>query len=301
MKELERRVQERTEAFQTEIAERKRAEEAKNRQVAFENMVSGILARFASCTAAEVDQEITAGLNEIGLFLGLGSVFVILVSKETGTWSSVYNWIAPGVPSIHHKYQNVPIGTNPWSEKALLRMESIQINSLDDLPPEAESERRAYESEGVKSLLLVPLRGRGARVIGSAGFRSYSRQIQWTQEDIRSLRLFSDTIANVLERKRADVEVIRQNKVLKAVSRIFEAAIRTETERDFVHACTEIIESVTGSKISFIGAIGPNGCLHDLAMRDTGWELCAMHDKTGHRRLPEAFLISRTLREGPEG
>ena len=75
MNDLERRVRERTEVFQAEITERKRAEEARNRQVAFENIVSKILARFASCTAAEVDDEITAGLKEIGLFLGMDDGF----------------------------------------------------------------------------------------------------------------------------------------------------------------------------------------------------------------------------------
>ncbi len=149
------------------------------------------------------------------------NVFVILVSRESATWSSIYNWAAPGFPSFGKKYQNVPIGTNPWSEKILLQTEAIQINSLDDLPPEAESERREYESENVKSLLLVPLRGRGIRVIGSAGFRPYSRQIQWSEEDIRSLRLFSDTIANVLERNRAENALRREQDF---VSRVMEIA-----------------------------------------------------------------------------
>ena len=71
MNDLERRVRERTEAFQAEITERKRAEEARSSQVAFENIISGILSRFAMCKAAEMDEEITASLKEIGLFLGL--------------------------------------------------------------------------------------------------------------------------------------------------------------------------------------------------------------------------------------
>ena len=203
-----------------DITERKRADEVLRRQAEFEVIISGLLARFASCTAAEVDNEIMSGLKEIGLFLGLESIFVILTSRESGTWSSVYNWIEPGFPSFVQKYQNVPIGTNPWSEKALLRMEAIQINSLDDLPPEAESERREWKREGLKSLLLVPLRGRGKLVTGSTGFRSYSRQIQWTREHIRSLRLFSDAVANVLERKRVEEELKRSEASLRDAQRL---------------------------------------------------------------------------------
>ena len=109
MNDLERRVRERTEAFQAEITERKRAEEARSRQVAFENIISGILSRFASCTAAEVDEEITAGLKEIGLFLGLERVFVILVLEGNAHVEYSLQLDGPGSPlPVVQKYQNVP-------------------------------------------------------------------------------------------------------------------------------------------------------------------------------------------------
>ena len=222
MNDLERRVRERTEAFQAEITERKRAEEARSRQVAFENIISKILARFASCTAAEVDDEITAGLKEIGLFLKMERGFRYPVLEGITHMGHSLRLDRTGSPSIVQKYQNVPYGTNPWSEKVLLGTEAIQLNSLDDLPPEAETERREWASQGLKSMLLVALRGRGARVIGSAGFRSYSREIQWTQEDIRSLRLFSDTVANVLERKRAEDAMLESEEKYR---RIFESSL----------------------------------------------------------------------------
>ncbi len=205
-----------------DITDRKRADEARNRQAEFESIISGILARFAVCTAAEIDREINAGLEEIGRFHGLENVFIILTSSESRTWSSVYSWSAPGAPSILGKYQNMPFGTNPWNEKTLLSVEALQLNSLDDLPPEAVAERREWEREGLKSQLQVPLRGKGKRVIGSAGFRSYSRQIQWTREDIRSLRLLSDAIANILERKRAEVAMLESEEKYRL---IFESSL----------------------------------------------------------------------------
>ena len=205
-----------------DITERKRAEEDRKRQSEFENIMLRILSRFAVCTAAEIDGEITSSLEEIGTFLGLDNAYIVLASRESRTWSSVYSWSAPGVPSFSHKYQNVPIGTNPWSEKALLRMEVIQISSLDDLPPEAKAEREEWESEGLKSHMLVPLRGRGGLVTGSVGLRSYSRQIRWTQDDIRTLRLLSQAIANVLERKRAEDEMLESGEKYRL---IFESSL----------------------------------------------------------------------------
>ncbi len=98
----------------------------------------------------------------------------------------------------------------------------IQVDSLSELPPEASVERKEWEREGLKSMLLVPLRGREGSTSGSAGFRSYSRQIQWTREDIRSLRLLSDAIANILERKRAEVAMLESEEKYRL---IFESSL----------------------------------------------------------------------------
>ena len=196
--------------------------EARMRQTEFENLISKLLARFASCTASEVDEEITDGLQKIGHLASVENVFVNLVSTEAGTWSTVYNWFATGSPTFRDKYQNVPIGKYSWVERALLQAEAIQLNSLDDLPREAELERREWEIEGLKSQLLVALRGRGGIITGCTGFRSFSRQVQWTQDDIRGLRLLNEAIANVLERKRAEENLLESEEKYRL---IFESSL----------------------------------------------------------------------------
>jgi signal transduction histidine kinase/ActR/RegA family two-component response regulator len=71
---------------------------------------------------------------------------------------------------------------------------------------------------------------------------------------------------------------------------------------DLGQACLNIIESVTDSRISFIGEIGKDSLLHDIAISNPGWDLCTMHDKTGHRRPPGNFIVSglygRVLQDG---
>ncbi len=206
-----------------DVTERRQAEVREKRQAQFVFIISQLLAKFASCSAAEVDQEIAAGLKEIGLFLGMETIYIILTSRETRTWSSVYDWNAPGVPSVLQKYQDVPFGIYSWSERAILKVQSIQINSLDDLPPEAVQEKKEWECEGLKSQLFVPLRGRGESVIGSCGFRSYSRPIRWSHEDIQTLRLFSDAIAGALERKRAEVALQERTSQLEMTNEELES------------------------------------------------------------------------------
>ncbi len=89
----------------------------------------------------------------------------------------------------------------------------------------------------------------------------------------------------------AKERVHNQNAVLEGINRIFLEALAAHTEEELGRRCLAIAEEVTQSNFGFIGEIGPDGFLHDIAISNPGWELCAMHDKTGHRRPPGNFTI----------
>jgi len=119
---------------------------------------------------------------------------------------------------------------------------------------------------------------------------------------------------DITERKRAEKalreinetleqRVAERTVVLNGINRIFRAALTSMTEEELGRACLAIVEEVTQSRFGFIGEIGPDGLLHDIAISDPGWELCTMYDKkTGHRRPPGNFklhgLYGRVLTDG---
>ena len=111
-----------------------------------------------------------------------------------------------------------------------------------------------------------------------------------------------ETNRDITEHKRADEKIRQQNKILEAINRIFEKALTCDTEEDLGRMCLSVVEELTDSKFSFVGEIGKDGWLHDIAISDLGWGLCAMYDKTGHRRPPGDFkihgLYGRVLQDG---
>ena len=115
---------------------------------------------------------------------------------------------------------------------------------------------------------------------------------------IRSLGMVHD----ITERKQASERITNQNALLEGLNHILEAGLLSRTEEDLGNTCLEVAEEITGSKFAFIGEIGADGLLHDLAISDPGWEACAMVDRTGHRRLPGIFrlhgLYGQALVEG---
>ena len=98
-------------------------------------------------------------------------------------------------------------------------------------------------------------------------------------------------IRDITERKRAEEKIRQQNRILEAINQIFEKALSCNTQEELGRKCLMVAEELTGSKFGFIGEIGEDGLLHDIAISDPGWKLCTMYDKTGHRRPAGDFKI----------
>ncbi len=193
-----------------DVTERKRAEEALRRQAAFDELITKILARFATCPASEVDTSVTAALQATAEFIGVDHAFVTVLSADRTTWSVTHEWCGPGISPRHQSYQSCPMGTLPWTESRVSADEMIRVNTPDDFPPEAIAERRNQAAEGAQSVLNVPIKTVRGVVSGSLGLHSHARPVAWSDNDVAHLRIVGDAIASVIERRRAE-EALRES------------------------------------------------------------------------------------------
>ena len=200
-----------------DITESQRAEKAQQRQMKFDALIKQVLARFAAFTGPEMDAQIEKSLREVASFIGADSAFVGLFSKDMSCWSIAYEAAVSGGKRLMERYQNMPMGQHPWIEQRLLAGEAVRIVSLEELPKEAAGEKQIYAQEGVKSALVLPLRGLGEQVTGCIGMRTYTTRMDCVQEDVRRLQIFADAVANVLERKRVENDLYASRQMLQQI------------------------------------------------------------------------------------
>ncbi|MFO8100987.1 MAG: PAS domain-containing protein [Dehalococcoidia bacterium] len=104
------------------------------------------------------------------------------------------------------------------------------------------------------------------------------------------------------ERKKWERAIKRQNELLIGINRIFEAVVASATEEEFGSSCLEVAEAITGSAISFLGEIGPDGSFREIAVSNHPSPARPLYDEKGQPGPASSFhtpgIYNSVLREG---
>jgi len=177
--------------------------------------------------------------------------------------------------------------------------------TTDLLASSSEADRQARtrnrcNGEGYESVALLPLRA-GGETFGLVQLNDH-RPGCFTSHSIRMMENLVSTVASGLAERRSRERAVRQTRLVDGINRIFREALGSATEEILGELCLAEAQELTESKIGFIGEIGSDGLLHDVAMSNPAWVACGMTSPAGHRRLPGDFklhdLYGRVLLEG---
>lgn len=254
-------------AVKTDISERKQTEETILKQLAFEELMTVILTRFATSPHNEIDVRIQDALQKIAAFMEVERTYMIIIDPEhRDSWSITHEWNLPQAPPFLLIRRQVPMGTFPWAENQILTGNVTRINKLDDYPPEASAIFEQHSAEGTKSVLNVPVRDSDNQISGCIGVHTYSYTKTWSVEDISHLRIVGDAIANLLERKRAEEMLLNAyDTTLEGWAKALELRDKeTEDHSRRVTELTVILAQAMGIEGDELIHIRRGAILHDI-------------------------------------
>ena len=194
------------EGFVEDITERKRADLALARQLEFDELMTGVLSRFATCSSSEVDAGVEDALRRLAEFTGADHAYIVHFYQDPASWSITHEWCAPRVEAKITQFQEKPMGSLPRTEARLLAGETTSVCSPDDYPSDWIEERKHQQAEGHVACINVPIWNK-AGVLGVIGLHSHSHPMAWSDDDVAHMRLVGDAIATALERKHSMAEV----------------------------------------------------------------------------------------------
>ncbi len=167
-----------------------------------EGKLAALLARIAPTLISSIghntDEAIEYALREVGVFAKAERSYVFVFDNDAGTVSNTHEWVSAGVTSRIGALQDIPQDDFPWWMDHMKRHEPLVVNSVADLPPQAAPEKQLLNEIGVKSIVVLPLRGQLDECIGFVGFEDLSETRVWEKWTTDLLISLGDMLAATL-------------------------------------------------------------------------------------------------------
>ncbi|MBD3243010.1 MAG: PAS domain S-box protein, partial [Chitinivibrionales bacterium] len=189
-----------------DITERKRAREQLAFRLGLEKLIAQVASKLINSDVSAMDADIDWALAEIGRFAHADRCYMFRYADDGNTMSNTHEWCAPGVRAQMRELQDLPSSEYRWTVSSLHEEQVVEVPRVADLPPDAANERRVLESGGIKSLVMT-LMVAGGKELGFVGFDFTREETSWDKGAIALLQHLGVTLANALERRRAESEL----------------------------------------------------------------------------------------------
>lgn len=269
--ELQKKVKE----LERAQVERKKAVETLNYRLKFENLIASISNCFLRYTPDDVDTPTDFALQKIGEFADVDRSYVFLLSDDGKSMDNTHEWCAEGIEPQMENLRGLPSESLPWWMDKLRKFETIHIPIVDDLPQEADTEKRLLQEQSILSLVVVPLVYAGS-LVGFIGFDSVRRHTSWADEDIALLNIAGEILVSAIKKKKAeDTLEYERAQLLSIFDSIDESIYVTDPKTNEVLYCNKNLEQMFGKDLvgkvcyeEFQGLDHPcDFCTNEIIMR----------------------------------
>ncbi len=182
--------------------------DADHRRGELEHLMATVFSDLVAAGAATTDAAIESALARVGAFAGADRAYVFLFRAGSDFVDNTHEWCADGVEPQKDNLQALPVDTIHWWVDHLRARETIHIPVVADLPPAADEVKRILESQGIQSLIVLPMAA-GDELLGFLGFDAVRMPRVWTTAEHDLLRLLGVTVLHAVKRKQAE-EALRQ-------------------------------------------------------------------------------------------
>jgi formate hydrogenlyase transcriptional activator len=192
-----------TESLVREITEREKVGEALEERFRFERLLTEISARFVNVPPDRLDGEIENALKMILEFLQVDRCGLLQILPGKASWLITHAAYSERVPPVPEGVE-LPSSINPWAyDKLTRKREVVSFSNLEDVPAEADVDKKTWIEWGIRSNLVIPIIT-GESVSHLIAINVVKNERVWTEEFIKRLRLLGEIIMSALQRRTAE-------------------------------------------------------------------------------------------------
>lgn len=214
-------------AFVRDITGRKAADSKLRYHLECEQALADISGLMIKPGWDDLDSRLEWMLQRIGGLTGADRAFLFSLSPDGETATNTHEWCAPGISSQIHELQAIPVADHAAFYDRMRRGDVVTILG----EPETWTPRfkpRVTEP-GPHSLICLPVAS-GPRLYGMLGLDVLSHDRDWSEVDIRVLRLVAEILAHTWQHYESYRVLSDHSHYLEHLDRI--SRVLTGSERD---------------------------------------------------------------------
>lgn len=176
--------------------------------LSFERLLVSLSTKFINLPIEKLDDGINQVLEIIGNYAQADRSYLLLL-RETNPFimDNPNEWCSSGTISVMKKMQNMDVRQFPWWFNQMIDGKSVCINDIQKMPVKAKPEKEIFIEQSIKSIVNSPLFISG-ELIGFLGFDAVQKKIAWNDQVVILLEVIGNMIANALDRRRHEQDLI---------------------------------------------------------------------------------------------
>jgi len=168
-----------------------------------QNNISYSLLAFLQCD--DIPQVINRILGDILKQFKGDRTYIVEIDRNKRVQNCIYEAIAEGISEERDNLQNILWDESIWWNHQITDRKSIILNTLDDMPSEAQEYRKLLEVQNIKSLMVVPLIAKD-EVWGYMGIDMVSTHRSWSNVDLQWFSSLANIISICIELRKSELQ-----------------------------------------------------------------------------------------------
>jgi len=250
----------------------------------FTRLLGALSTRLSAARADEIDGAIDAALDGLMELFGTDRATFYLWDTAAEAIVAQHQRARPGIPLD----PTLVLGNLPWYRERVLAGRVMSVASLDELPPEAESELRYARGVGLKSNVTIPL-SVGGRLVSVIATGTFRLERAWPPEDVDRIRIVGEILAAAVDRKNRDVALEKSLEEIRGLKDQLAAEnVLLREELESSHGFHEIVGESAALRrmLARVSQVAPaDSTVLILGETGTGKELLAraLHERSPRR------------------
>jgi len=192
-----------------DITYRKQREEVIRQQLKLQDILIKISSTYINIELEKVEATIQNSLQELAEFVGADRAYIFDYDFNNETTSNTYEWCADGIEPEIEQLQIVSLDRLNNFLRKHLKGEEFYVSDVSKLDSIYADIKEKLEGQSIKSVISIPMKN-GDELLGFIGFNSIKQVHSYTDKEKTLLEVFSQMLVNVIERKRHEGLLVRQ-------------------------------------------------------------------------------------------